>query len=333
MSKRGITRPLIVVTVMAMALAAAGAGVGAGNGADARSEHQRIVDYWTPERVANATPRDIVLDHLPNGVVPNKGKPPGTPGGGGGGTDTATKGSSWTGAGAVLQTTGKVLFKMGSSNYVCSGSVARDGVAGRSLVLTAGHCVYDDAANKFAINWMFVPEFDTSPTFTCANTEWGCWTATALVTTQAWAETDFNHDIGFAVMGTGTEGTYLDTAVGAQAIAFNQTHPDYVYAFGYPAAKKYNGSDLVYCAGDDFPDPYGSTDHGLDCNMTGGSSGGPWFIGFDEPTGTGTLNSVTSFGYRGLKDVLFGPYFGPLEKATYTVAKSESTTGNTLVGS
>ena len=37
--------------------------------------------------------------------------------------------------------------------------------------------------------------------------------------------------------------------------------------------------------------------------MTGGSSGGGWITG-------GSLNSVTSFGYTGVKNILFGPYFG-----------------------
>ena len=34
----------------------------AAGGGNARSEHQRIVDFWTHERVAQAQPRDFVFD-------------------------------------------------------------------------------------------------------------------------------------------------------------------------------------------------------------------------------------------------------------------------------
>ena len=55
-----------------------------------------------------------------------------------------------------------------------------------------------------------------------------------------------------------------------------------LYAFGYPAAGKYRGNDLVYCAGNIFADPYASNQTwGMTCNMTGGSSGGPWLSGFE----------------------------------------------------
>jgi hypothetical protein len=65
--------------------------------------------------------------------------------------------------------------------------------------------------------------------------------------------------------------------------------------------------------------------------MTGGSSGGPWFINFSESTGTGALNSVNSFKYLGgkQKSYMFGPYFDGYTQATYSAAKTA--TANTLV--
>ena len=45
--------------------------------------------------------------------------------------------------------------------------------------------------------------------------------------------------------------------------------------------------------------------------MTGGSSGGGWITG-------GSLNSLNSFGYRGEKNVMYGPYFGPVEATLYS---------------
>ena len=54
-----------------------------------------------------------------------------------------------------------------------------------------------------------------------------------------------------------------------------------VHAFGYPAAGRYNGKDLTYCTGPTFNDQYNDNlTWGIACNMTGGSSGGPWIAGF-----------------------------------------------------
>ncbi|MDH3308963.1 MAG: trypsin-like peptidase domain-containing protein, partial [Acidimicrobiia bacterium] len=299
-------------------------------GNDAAVEHARIVEYWTPERVRNAQPREMVVDRMPGGGVvamkPGNGNPGGGKPGGGGGDPSAVGGATWTGGGSVKATTGKVLFTMGSSNYVCSGSVVQDTSSSTSLVLTAGHCVYDDVADAFATNWMFVPDYEDQRTFTCAATRYGCWTASALVTTAAWAGGDFNHDYAFAVLPAGGNGSgQLDSVVGTQAIAFNQTHPTSVFSFGYPHASPYDGQVLTYCSGTDVADSFGgSTDFGLKCDMTGGSSGGPWFTGFNESTGTGTLTSVNSFKYRGgkFKGYMFGPYLGSYANKSYTAANT-----------
>ena len=58
----------------------------------------------------------------------------------------------------------------------------------------------------------------------------------------------------------------------------------------------------------------GSTDQGLACNMTGGSSGGGWIQ-------NGSLNSVTSFGYTSVKNVLWGPYFGTAIQGVFNTAQ------------
>ena len=45
---------------------------------------------------------------------------------------------------------GKVFFTMAGTRYVCSGAVVNDGRAAYSLVLTAGHCTYDETGAAFA---------------------------------------------------------------------------------------------------------------------------------------------------------------------------------------
>lgn len=299
-----------------------------------QTRHEQIVAYWTPARVAAAVPRDFVFDETRG--FSQRVKPDRPPGGGGdGGTTT---GSSWNAGGLIKEASGKVLFTMGGSNYVCSGSVATDGVIGRSLVLTAGHCAYDETNGAFATNWLFVPDFDQSPTFTCADTEYGCWTASALVVHEGYATAGgFNtqatvHDFAFAVVETGTEGTHLDSTVGSLPVAIpgftaaGQTS----YAFGYPAAQKYKGNDLVYCAGSIFEDPYNEElTWGVPCRMTGGSSGGPWLSGFNTSTGSGSLSSLNSYGYSGVS-AMHGPKFNAATQAVFDAAKDAG--GNEIVG-
>jgi len=65
--------------------------------------------------------------------------------------------------------------------------------------------------------------------------------------------------------------------------------------------------------------------------MTGGSSGGPWFLDFSESTGAGTLASVNSFKYTSgpFSNYMFGPSFGAYAQRTYDAALGA--TGNTTV--
>jgi V8-like Glu-specific endopeptidase len=236
-------------------------------------------------------------------------RPRAKPGGGADGT-----GGYYTGGGQVVQTTGKVFFTLGGTNYVCSGSSTTS--SNHDVVLTAGHCV-NEGPGAYATNWAFVPAYDDGAR------PYGTFTARSLVTTSQWAGSgDFNYDVGFAVVNP-VNGTDLTDTVGSQAIGFNLARNQQMYSFGYPAERPYDGTDIAYCFDTVFQDTFGgSTDQGMDCNMTGGSSGGPWLLDYDAGSGVGTLNSVNSFGYRGLRDVMWGPYFGSVVQSAYSTASS-----------
>jgi len=298
----------------------------------ASAQRDRTVAYWTAERIAHATPRDFVK--TPAGTFqPRKGKPPG------GGTGTGSViGASWSKGGQVLKTTGKVVFTLNSGDYICTGTAVNDGSpGGRSIVVSAGHCAWDGADGGFARNWMFIPEFDTKPTYTCSQTQWGCWTASALVVNRGFTSAGgFNdqavqYDWSFAVItATGTKGTVLDSTVGTFDVnTTTMSVGDKVYDFGYPAAGRYHGSDLIYCADQIFTDPgTANRTFGIDCNMTGGSSGGPWLFPFTESTGVGTVRGVNSYGYTGVTKE-YASKFNANTAATFAAAKTATT--NTIV--
>jgi hypothetical protein len=322
---------LVVPLIVANTAASSGAG----------AERARVIAYWTPGRLAAAVPRDL----KPVGVPVPKARP----GGGGGGVT----GASWTGGGAVQDQVGKVFFHMGGGDWQCSGSVVSDaGRSGFSMVLTAGHCGIDETSGEFASNWLFMPNWDAQPaTFStaCSGSLYGCWTTAGggglyvdrdFATAGSFNDQAVTHDWTFAVVGPGgksggqLDGTKATGGVGGSyPIAFSGSSTGVVLgAFGYHAGGKYHGSELTYCSGAIIQDSSTSNlTWGMPCDMTGGSSGGPWFDNYNASNQTGwTLASLNSYGYSGVKN-MYGPKFNAETQATYNAARTDTTVGNTQV--
>jgi V8-like Glu-specific endopeptidase len=331
---RAVLAALLLVALVGAPVAAAPAASGDG----ARAEHRRIVKFWTPARMRAAVPREFV--RTPRGLEP-AAKPEGTgkPGGGGGDGGGTVTGASWTKGGEVRDAVGKVFFRLSGTLYTCSGSVTDDSRTNYSLVLTAAHCAYDESKDAFATDWLFIPDYESAPTRTCDNTKHGCWTALGLVVHEGYAgQSSFNstatrHDFAFAVVGAGGksgQSKQLDATVGSFPITFNAvSEGTRMYAFGYPAAGKYKGNKLIHCAGPVFHDSWNaSATYGLECDMTGGASGGPWFSDFDEGSGSGTQRSLNSYRYQGVK-AIYGPKFNAKTQAVYAAA--DGVTSNTIV--
>jgi hypothetical protein len=245
-------------------------------------------------------------------------------GGSGSGGNIITN-SQWTDGGDVQTAVGRLYFQMPSNarlkgpwnGYVCSGTVVNDGVSGRSVILTASHCVYDDANKAFARNVLFIPDqanttgggTDTN----CGNDPLGCWVASFGVVDVNWTTRVFPDNIpwdyGFYVVadsgahdpGINAAFESLDASVVELSVDF--TSPavddgsagagtaDYTHAMGYSYS---DDPDFMYCAED-------MTTEGDDnwwlpsCGLSGGSSGGPWIQPLTN--GSGQIISVNSWGY------------------------------------
>jgi V8-like Glu-specific endopeptidase len=127
-------------------------------------------------------------------------------------------------------------------------------------------------------------------------------------------------------VGRNDAGRTLTQAVGGQPIAFDRPRGGAVTVLGYPAAPPFTGERLTYCAGALRQDTVGlSSDQGLRCDMTPGSSGGPWLAGFDPVLGRGTLVSVTSFMYTAHTGYLWGPYLGATARSLFTAVSTTTT--------
>ncbi|WP_406317902.1 peptidase [Streptosporangium sp. NBC_01639] len=300
--------------------------------ADTGTEQRTVQRYWTEAKMEAAQPLDALAPRK-DGVrltaaaiaaqaAADPVSVPATPPDGVTVTTTrrsvtarASTGSPWKGKGVISTTVGRVFFTYQGRNASCSGNAVTSD--NKSTVITAGHCVRMGGA--FHGNWVFVPGYDNG------DRPYGTWVATTLYTTPQWNNSeDVNYDVAAAVVAP-LNGRSLTDVVGGQGVAFNQARRQQMHSFGYPAAAPYDGSKLVYCAGRAFDDFLMSRDIGLNCAMTGGSSGGPWFTGFDESTGAGTLNSVNSFKYGFATGWMFGPYFGTDAQAVYEAAQATGT--------
>lgn len=251
--------------------------------ATTKAAQQRVRDYWTPERMRAAVPREMV-------IKAQRGKPA----------------KDGTAVQVPAQPEfGKVFFTLGGTNYVCSGTATQS--TNGDVVTTAGHCL-NEGPGAYATNFAFVPAYDNG------NRPYGTWVAETLLTTNQWRTSgDFNHDVGFAVMGE-LNGQSLTQVTGSYPIAFNLGYGLKFDAYGYPAAAPFNGQSLYKCSGTSGRDTLGGTaDHKLACTMTGGSSGGGWIT-------SGKLNSVNSFKYSIDKNTMYGPYFGSTEQSVYSAA-------------
>jgi V8-like Glu-specific endopeptidase len=203
---------------------------------------------------------------------------------------------------------GKLFFKIGSSNYICSASLIKKGV-----VVTAAHCVANYGKKQFYGSWQFVPGYRNG------SAPYGVWTVrTAYVLSAYYNGTDGCYQYGVicpddvAILLLNPSGSsYPGTATGYYGYGWNG------YGFvgtltqitqlGYPAG-------LDNAAYMERNDSYGyrnstySNNTVIGSNMNGGSSGGPLIVNFGiAPTLTGETNGsapsrevvvgVTSWGY------------------------------------
>ncbi|MFJ3233803.1 trypsin-like serine peptidase [Streptomyces sp. NPDC086787] len=277
------------------------------------AEQQRATAFWTADRMRGATPLDVLLTpgatkalRAPRPEAATTTVAPAAP------TAFPQPGGPWTAGGAVVKTSGRVFFTFQGRTASCTGNSVNS--QNGSTVLTAGHCV--KYQGSWHTNWIFVPGYDNG------QAPYGQWAASKTLTTPQWDATQaMNYDIGAAVVAP-LNGQKLTSVIGGQGIQFNGAYGQKMYAFGFPAAAPYDGTKLIYCSGNSSKDWLLTQDHGVACNMTGGSSGGPWFANFDEATGTGLQASVNSFGYVFIPNRMFGPYFGNDAKTLYDKAQT-----------
>jgi hypothetical protein len=273
----------------------------------------------------------------------------GSGGGGGGGGDVVTN-SPWSSGGAVQTAAGRIYFEMPGnarrktwSGYVCSGTVATDATSGRSVILTAAHCVYDDVAKAFARNVLFIPNQDgttgAGTDTNCSNDPIGCWAPSFGAVDTNWTTRTFPDNVAWdyayyvvndsgAHAGAASASDALDAAAGSMAISFappftDDGNPspasiDYTHALGYSYSDDPN---FMYCAEDMTAES--AVNWWLPtCGLSGGASGGPWVQPLSG--GDGPLISVNSWGYTGSPGMAGPKLSGTSAGCIFTQVKTQA---------
>ncbi|MGH2712007.1 MAG: trypsin-like serine peptidase [Actinomycetota bacterium] len=299
-----------------------------------------VRSYWTPKRMRSAEAMDLLEVSGPHSLLapswpggPTRVRPASPP--------TATRRSSRTvaefggGDGAPIpytrtQITDPSVFPFRTNGrlfgisrngipYSCSATAVSS--QNRSVVWTAGHCVYLVEEGGLSSSVEFVPGYANG------NAPYGEWPATEAWMPTGWVQLQSpSYDMAALIVMEDQNSMRLEDVVGGRGIAWNVARNLQFDAFGYPASPPFDGESLFVCDSQyGLEDPFVLTSPprttAIGCDMEAGSSGGGWIIRDQY------LNGLNSYGFEEVPEVLFGPYFGDVAANLYNSASVSTTPG------
>jgi hypothetical protein len=207
--------------------------------------------FWSTSRMVAATPAQ-------GNVVPMAaGAPAGTP------VSTHFDG---------VPTVGALFFTTGQLAHFCTASVVNSLTA--DIILTAAHCVY---GTTYATNIEFVPGYYLG------HSPYGAWPVQTITVAQGWQKSH-NQNLDFAFLTVAPPpGTSqpIQSVTGGLWLGIDT---GYDHAIGYNDT----GDMPIKCATTSFK--YSTNQMKFFCRgFWDGTSGGPWIVGYDGHTGSGTV--------------------------------------------
>jgi V8-like Glu-specific endopeptidase len=191
------------------------------------------------------------------------------------------------------KTVGRLFFTLEGSDFSCSASVIRP-----HTLVTARHCTFDYATGVFGSNWAFYPDLNNGKADKAIGG--GVWFAGYAVTWVSGAP-GFNFDIAFLALHD-ADGQGCNGDSGTQPIEHYTGFLGYTYngnyaqrqwtVLGYPAElntddnNPFNGNWEIRTeaatgnVNDNLGGNFTNTIE-IGSDQTGGTSGGPWIIGFN----------------------------------------------------
>ena len=259
---------------------------------------ERVARFWTPERMRNARPLDLVVD-----------------GGGEARLELGAPQPSVASASFLAVTTpdvppysfnGRIFIRRGKLTGFCSGTAINSPT--RQLVLTAGHCINSGREEGKASVWSDYLQF--VPAYSGGVAPFGSFVARRkeIRAPKQWTKTgnpDF--DMGAFLTLPNAEGVNVADAVGGGAtIVTDLTRHQTFQTFGYPGkVTRMQSCRSPYIGDDVLSNPFpGPPTLGIRCHWAPGASGGGWLIG----DGT-QINGVNAYLHIDNASRTFGPYF------------------------
>lgn len=295
---------LVAFLAIAVAAPAAAEATPAGPTAGVLSPTQarqaaRVARYWTPARMREARPLDLVL-----GAGGRPRLRVGAP------ASEAAAGASFLAVSTPevppYSFNGRIFIRRGDLSGYCSGTAIDSPT--RQLVLTAGHCLNsgreDDEKSVWSDYLQFVPGYNGGVA------PFGSFVARRgkIRAPKQWTNhgnPDF--DLGAFLTLPNSKGLNVADAVGGGAtIVADLTRHQTFQTFGYPGETKFmQGCTSAYAGDDPLSNPFpGPPTLGIRCHWAPGASGGGWLIG----DGT-EINGVNTYLHLNNRSRTFGPYF------------------------
>ncbi len=209
-------------------------------------------------------------------------------------------------------TVGVLFFKQAGVLYYCSAASI-----GNNGIWTAGHCIHQgdgelDSEGNVLDYGTWSTDVVFAPAYQNGIAPFGVWSVFELWITPEWfTSQDLRYDMGGVVLFDNPG--KLSQLVGSLGFAYNMDHSLHWMNIAYPVAPPFDGSTQQICAGSfayadtSMPDP---SPVAMGCDMTSGSSGGPWILKFGGSAGSqNLLNGHNSYRYSSHPEELYSPYF------------------------
>ncbi len=259
---------------------------------------ERVARYWTPERMRNARPLDLVVGA--GGEARLRVGP----------AEAAGAGASFLAVStpdiAPYSFSGRIFIRRGDVSGYCSGTAIDSPT--RQLVLTAGHCINSGREGGERTIWSDYLQF--VPAYSGGVAPFGSFVArrSKIFASKQWTKhgnPDF--DLGAFLALPNARGENLADAVGGGAtIVTDVSRYQTFRTFGYPGKVTRMQSCTSPYVGDDLlsnPLP-GPPTLGIRCHWAPGASGGGWLIG-----DTTEINGLNAYLHYRKKSHTYGPYF------------------------
>lgn len=213
---------------------------------------------------------------------------------------------------------GALFYTQNGLDYTCSAASV-----GNYAIWTAGHCIHDGGGTEagWSTNISFVPAYAGDKACPGQGCPFGVWTGAAPWVAGQWYTfgqaglTDY--DLGGVVL-MPLGGHSISERVGSLGFAVGGSANQHWNVFGYPGAAPFSGDRMVTCqASLAYALTTGDAKRvGIGCDMTPGSSGGPWIVDLGTEN---IVNGTTSHRRPGKTEELLSVYFDDVAWDLYTI--------------